>query len=95
MQYSASELAYLRRKGAPEILNMPEPESAFFWSAYMTLRNSRTIGMAASGIPFTEITAYADHCGMTCPVERHRLVSIIGAMEAAEREVHGNSKPAP
>lgn len=70
---------------------MPEPESPFFWRAYMDLRASRNIGMGFGPIPFSEIMAYADHCGMNCPVQRARLVHIIGAMDAVERDMHGNA----
>lgn len=67
---------------------MPEPENLFFWQAYMELRVSRNVGFGFGAIPFSEIMTYADHCGITCPVQRARLVSMIGAMDAAEREVH-------
>ena len=74
----------MRRKGAPELDMMPEPESSFLWRAYMVLRRSRTAGMGAGPIPFNQIMEYADHCGMGCPVERDRLVRIMGEMDAVE-----------
>lgn len=70
---------------------MPDPKNVFFWQAYATLRASRSTGMGVGAIPFSEIMAYADHCGMTCPVQRQRLVRIIGAMDAVERDQHGNT----
>lgn len=74
---------------------MPEPGNPFFWRAYMDLRGSRNIGLGLGPIPLTEIIAYAEHCRITCPVQRTRLIRIIGAMDAVEREMHGNAKSAP
>ena len=42
--------------------------------------------MAVGSIPISEIMAYADGIlGITCPVDRARLVRMIGVMDDAER----------
>lgn len=66
--------------------NAVEPENLLYWNAFINLRKSRQQGMSAGAIPFSEIMAYADGilC-LTCPVDRARLVRMIGVMDDAER----------
>lgn len=77
-------MRYLREKGAPEMAGAVEPANMFYWRAYMHLRGSRQQGMGIGQIPFSEISAYSDWLGLTCPVDRGRLVRMIMAMDAAE-----------
>jgi hypothetical protein len=86
LKYSAQEVEYLASKGAAELANAVEPENLLYWNAFINLRGSRQQGMSAGSIPLSEIMAYADGIlGMTCPVDRARLVRMIGIMDEAER----------
>lgn len=86
LKYSAQEVEYLASKGAAELANAVEPENLLYWNAFTHLRGSRQQGMAVGSIPLSEIMAYADGIlGLTCPVDRARLVRMVGAMDDAER----------
>ncbi len=61
------------------------PESWFYWQAFHYLRGSGQTPYGRRPIPFSEIAAYADWQGMTCPVEKARLARVIIAMDNAER----------
>tara|TARA_Y100000588_G_C13681521_1_gene680556 strand:+ start:261 stop:551 length:291 start_codon:yes stop_codon:yes gene_type:complete len=86
LRYSAKEVEYLASKGAAELASAVEPENLLYWNAFTHLRGSRQQGMAVGSIPISEIMAYADGIlGITCPVDRARLVRMIGVMDDAER----------
>lgn len=87
LKYTADQVAYLEAKAAPELSERVEPESWFFWQAYHHLRGAR--GLAGS-IPFSEIAAYCEWVGLTCPVMRWRLARIVTALDNAEGE-HGRT----
>ena len=91
--YSADELEYLRHKQAPELENAVEPESWFYWQAFHHLRGSRAQGLEAGAIPFSEIAAYSEWLGLTCPVEKFRLARLVIDLDNAERSMNG--KPSP
>lgn len=93
LRYSAADTEYLEAKGAPELANRVLPDNLFMWSAYNALRGSRQIGMAVGPIPFTEIAAYCAWLGMTCPVQKQRLVRMVGALDRAERDYLGRTDP--
>ncbi|WP_108482258.1 phage tail assembly chaperone [Oceaniglobus ichthyenteri] len=83
-------MRYLREKGAAELQNEVEPCNWLYWQAFHHLRGSRQQGMGLGPIPFSEIMAYADsYLGITCPVDRGRLVRMIMAMDNAERAAMG------
>lgn len=52
------------------------------WQAFHHLRGSRNFNGA---IPFSEITNYCDWAGVTCPVQRGRLATVVIALDNAER----------
>lgn len=72
----------LERLQAPQWVERAQPDNWFFWQAYNHLRGSRNMGGA---IPFSEIRGYADWAGITCPIQRGRLVSVIIALDNSER----------
>jgi hypothetical protein len=82
LQYSADERAYLALRQKPEWLARPVPENTFFWQAFNHLRGSRG---ASGAIPFSEISAYCDWAGVSCPVQRTRLANVVIALDNAER----------
>ena len=92
-KYKPNDEKYLISKGALKTTDRILPDNIFAWVAFMNLRNSRTIGMAGvSPIPFSEIMSYCQHIGADCPIQRHRLVRFVTALDNAERKHHGNSK---
>lgn len=91
LRYSETDRAYLARKGAPEIAGWVDPESLFLWQAYHHLRGSRSIGFGVSPIPFSEMAAYCDWAGLTCPIERAFLVRAMTELDNAERAHHGRT----
>lgn len=89
LKYSPDEIEYLEHKQAPELNDRVEPESWAYWQAFHHLRGSRSVGMALGPIPFAAISNYSDWLGMTCPVDRARLVKIVMALDNVEREFLG------
>ena len=79
-------MEYLRHKQSPVLADAEEPESMFLWQAFHHLRGSRGFGGA---IMFSEIAAYCDWVGLTCPVQKARLVKMMIGMDNAERAAHG------
>ena len=89
-KYTPRDEKYLINKGALKQTDRILPENIFAWVAFMNLRNSRTLGMAGvSPIPFSEIMSYCDHIGADCPIQRHRLVRFVTALDSAERQHDG------
>lgn len=82
----------MREKGAPEIVGHVGPQSKFYWVAYHHLRGSRQMGFGIGPIPMTEILAYAEHAGISCPVNRSRFIRMMVRLDNVEREHHGNAK---
>lgn len=68
-----------------------DPENLFFWVAYNDLRESRSVGMSAGAVPVSEIKAYADMFGITCPVQIGRLLRFVRALDRVERGFNGDS----
>lgn len=81
----------MRAKGAPEVQDI-EPQDPFFYTAFMALRGSRTVGMAMGAIPFSEIMRYADYAGIDCPTMRARLVRMVIHLDNVEIGLYGNAK---
>jgi hypothetical protein len=75
-------LYVLEQVQAPVWVNRPSPDNLFIWQAYGHLRGSRGINGA---ILFSEIAAYCDWAGVTCPVQRGRLAQVVIALDNAER----------
>jgi hypothetical protein len=82
-------LYVLKKIQAPAWVDRPNPENVFFWQAYWHLRGSR--GMSGA-IPFSEIKAYCDWAGITCPVQRGRLAQVVIALDNAERSNDADPK---
>lgn len=91
MNYTPSEIEYLRAKGAPVLNDQVEPESFFYWQAYHHLRQSRPVALGDGPIPFSEITAYCEWSGITCPVQKSILAKVIIALGDVELE-HGRTE---
>ena len=69
---------------APQWVNRSEPENWFLWQAYHHLRGSRNMN---GSISFSEIKGYCEWAGVTCPIQRGRLASVVIALDNAERNI--------
>lgn len=76
--YSADELAFLESQRKREWLDRPVPQNIFLWNAFLTLRRSRNMD---GRIPFSEIDRFADRAGIACPVQFHRLMTVMAALD--------------
>ena len=73
------------RMNAPQLADMAVPENWFMWQAFQHLRGARGFN---GPIPFGEIAKYSEWAGITCPIQRTRLMNIVMALDNAER-THG------
>jgi hypothetical protein len=58
------------------------PDLICFWNAYATLSGSRSIGMAAGMIPFSEIRSYLDEKNICGEEERDEWIHWIQFIDA-------------